>query len=140
VSLYTGIDLLPAIREAALAIPDLPIVLDHFALPDLAQTRWKEILELADSPRTYVKVSGYHHFSAQGYPYEDAWELFRAVHDAFGPDRLLWGSDFPHVLLRSGYGRSRLLQERAFGFLDADELAAIMGGTATKLYWTATGA
>ena len=61
--------------------------------------------------------------------------MVRAVYDAFGPDRLIWGSDFPHVLLKTGYRRSLLLLQRFYSYLPEKELDLIMGGNAARLYW-----
>jgi L-fuconolactonase len=63
--------------------------------------------------------------------------LFRGLYDAFGAGRLIWGSDFPHVLLTTGYRRSLLMQERVYTFLSEAERAQIMGGNASALYWPA---
>ena len=71
-----------------------------------------------------------------GYPYTDCAELFRALYDRFGPTRLIWGSDFPHVLLKIGYRRSLLFQQRAYPFLSQADLDLIMGGNAAELYWS----
>lgn len=139
VSVYAGPEHLPVLQRIAEGFPDVPIVVDHMAYPDPAEgpeaDAFRELLDLAELRRVHVKVSGYHYFSAEPYPYRDCRQLFTGLYGAFGPDRLLWGSDFPHVLLRCGYRRSLLLQERAYGFLDPQELGAIMGGTASRLYW-----
>jgi predicted TIM-barrel fold metal-dependent hydrolase len=61
--------------------------------------------------------------------------MFRAVYNRFGPERLIWGSDFPHILLQSGYARSRRWLERACDYLSSADLAMIMGENASGLYW-----
>jgi predicted TIM-barrel fold metal-dependent hydrolase len=139
VSLFAGVGHLVAIRKLARAFPRVPIVIDHMGHPSPARqgqrSDWRELLELAQEPQVFIKVSGYHYFSAEPYPYRDTLALVRALREAFGARRLLWGSDFPHVLLRCGYRRSRLLPQRLFDFLDSGELAEVMGGTASRLYW-----
>ena len=52
----------------------------------------------------------------------------------FGPDRLLWGSDWPVVELAGGYDRWREISLAALAGLSAAERAAVLGGTAERLY------
>jgi predicted TIM-barrel fold metal-dependent hydrolase len=139
VSLLMHAGHVPAVDRVAARFEDVAIVLDHFGrapgdgLPDPDDER--ALLALARRPNVHVKVSGYHHLSATGYPYRDCWPLFARVAEAYGADRLLWGSDFPHVLLACGYAGSVRLQERFHDELSPAELAAVMGGTAGRLYW-----
>jgi predicted TIM-barrel fold metal-dependent hydrolase len=118
----------------------VPIILDHMAHPDVAagvnSPGFQALLALARYPRVFVKPTGYYYYSKQWWPFEDCWTLFRAVYDAFGADRLIWGSDFPHSLLRTDYGRNLHLQERVHTYLSAHELNRIMGENAVELYWT----
>jgi predicted TIM-barrel fold metal-dependent hydrolase len=119
--------------------PEVPIVLDHMAHPDIAAgvgaPGFQALLALARYPRVFVKLSGQYYYSRQAYPYADCLDFVRLVHDRFGPARLLWGSDFPHVLLKSGYRRCLALPERAYSFLSAADLELVMGGNASRLYW-----
>ncbi|KAB2860468.1 MAG: amidohydrolase family protein, partial [Anaerolineae bacterium] len=55
--------------------------------------------------------------------------------DRYGAGRLIWGSDFPHVLLKTGYRRSLLMQERIFTYLSESDLRLMMGANAERLYW-----
>ena len=134
VSILGGPACLRALRARAEEFSDVPVVLDHAGYPDLGRGA-AELLDLAGAPSVHVKVSGFHYFSSEPYPYRDSLPLLRELHRAFGARRLLWGSDFPHVLLRCGYRRSRLLGDTLLDFLDDAELAEVMGGTASRLYW-----
>ena len=139
VSLLASPENLPTIASLAERFPDVAIVIDHRAHPDVSAgvqaPAFQALADLARHPRVFVKVSGYYYYSQQGYPYEDCWDFFRALYDRFGPTRLIWGSDFPHVLLKSGYRRCLMLQQRAYPFLSATDLELIMGGNAAGLYW-----
>jgi L-fuconolactonase len=141
VSVYAGRHHLPAIRRLAERFPDVDVVIDHMAQPDpeagATAPAWRELLSLAAFPRVYVKVSGFYYFTGEEYPYRGCRELLESLCETFGAERLLWGSDYPHTLLRSGYARSVNLPARALPDLHPDELAAIMGGTARMLYWPA---
>jgi predicted TIM-barrel fold metal-dependent hydrolase len=142
INVYAGPEHMPAIDALAARFPDVALIVDHMANPDVAagvtSPAFQNLLALGRHPRVFVKASGYYYFSAEPYPYRDCWELFRALYDAFGPARLIWGSDFPHVLLRTGYRRSLLMPERAYTFLTAGELSQVMGGNAAALYWAST--
>jgi L-fuconolactonase len=58
------------------------------------------------------------------------------VYDAFGADKLLWGSDFPHVLLNVDYQRMLKLPERFFTYWSSADRAKIMGANAARLYFS----
>jgi predicted TIM-barrel fold metal-dependent hydrolase len=130
---------LSRIDKLVVDFPDVDIIIDHMAHPNPAtgptSPEFQALLDLAKHPRVYVKATGYYYYSQTRYPYEDCWDLFRALHQRFGASRLIWGSDFPHVLLTAGYRRTMLLQERYYPFLMPDELDNMMGRTASRLYW-----
>ncbi len=140
VSVFGNPEHLATVATLAERFPDVPILLDHMAHPDVAAgvsaATFQALLELARFPRICVKASGYYYYSRQPYPFRDCSDLFRALYDRFGPARLIWGSDFPHVLLKVGYRRNLLLQERAYPFLTQADLDLIMGENAAALYWS----
>ena len=112
-------------------IPCVPILIDHLAHARLPGSV-AEAAVGADEPcavaEVYVKLSGYYYFSSEQHPYRDCWDLTLAVYDAFGPARLVWGSDFPHVLLKTGYGRNLRLANTLLDHVDAAERKQILGG------------
>jgi len=119
--------------------PTQVFVLDHIAKPRIAIGEldpWaKNIRELARRPNVSCKLSGMVTEAdvtawtpAQLQPY------FDVVLDAFGPSRLLFGSDWPVCLAGVGYARWKQTVERALPSLSHDERAAILGGNAVRLY------
>lgn len=130
----------PAIGGLAARFPDVPIVLDHLGHPRVEEgvhgADFQALLRLARHPRIFVKASGFYHFSGEQFPYPDCHDLVRAVYDCFGPRRILWGSDFPHVVPSCGYARSLLMPETALKWTAAERESA-MGGNALRLYWPA---
>jgi L-fuconolactonase len=126
--------------------PDLRLVIDHLAKPPIGpiagsgsaealEPWWTLLARAAEHPNVYAKVSGL-------YPAEDptAWssDLLRPVvaHavEAFGPDRLMYGSDWPVSVLAGGYtavweGLHPLIAE-----LGLEASAAVLGGTAVAVY------
>lgn len=122
--------------------PDLPVVIDHClalqAGPTYEPTVAK-MLEIAGFPNAYAKLSFLPTGSAQEYPFRDMHDACRRFVDAFGPDRCLWGSDYPTELWcpRTTYRGHLDLFRQALG-LSAAEQAAILGGTAQRLYRLST--
>jgi L-fuconolactonase len=139
VQILAGPQHLLAVANLAERFPDVAVVLDHLAHPDpsagVQSAGFQALLDLARFPRVFVKLSGYYYFSSAPHPYVDCHDLVHTVYDCFGPEHLLWGSDFPHVVLRTGYRRSLLLPQRAFTFLTPPDRALILGGNAARLYW-----
>ncbi len=127
------------IDRRARAFPNVPIVVDHMGHPDVtAGTRGEgfcRLLELAERANVFIKLSGFYHFSRDPFPFADCHALVRAAYERFGPRRLMWGSDFPHVVATIGYERALALPEAALDSWPADERRMVMGDNALKLYW-----
>ena len=130
---------LPAALELVAKFPDQPFVLDHIAKPHIKDgtlSPWSEqIRRLAASPNVMCKLSGMvteaDHSAwkpADFRPYLDV------VSEAFGPSRLMWGSDWPVCLFAAGYAECLgLVEEFTGAFSDADK-AAIFGGNCARFY------
>lgn len=136
--LQAGTDL-GRVRNLLRRFPGVRLVVDHLNNPDpglgLDQPAFHALLELADLPQVHAKLSGFHHWCRQRYPYRDGMPFVRATLQAFGADRCMWGSDFPHVLAGCGYVRNRNFLPREVTFLSTMELDAVMGGTAERLWF-----
>ena len=121
--------------------PNVRVIIDHLNKPvpseGVEQPRFQALLELASLPTVHVKLSGFHHWCLDRYPYPSAMPFVQAAVAAFGADRCMWGSDFPHVLAGCGYVRNRNLLARAATFLSPGQLDAIMGGTAARVWFDA---
>jgi predicted TIM-barrel fold metal-dependent hydrolase len=94
----TGDDLLANAKE--LLDLDMPVVLDHFAaIPaagGIGQPAFECLLRMLDTGRIWVKLSGPMRCDPGDYPYASVTPLARAL-VAHAPERLLWGTDWPHV-------------------------------------------
>ncbi len=119
--------------------PRQVFVLDHVAKPrikDHVLSPWRENMkELARRPNVYCKLSGMvteaDHAAwteAQLKPY------IEGAFDAFGPKRMMFGSDWPVCLLASGYGRWVEVVTRAVAGLSPAEKDRFWGGTAAEAY------
>ncbi|WP_046500374.1 amidohydrolase family protein [Streptomyces odonnellii] len=130
-------DQLPAAVRTVRDLPDVRFVLDHAGNPVVGAVGlepWTALLtELAGCPNVAVKVSGLvtrtgADPAAALRPYADV--LLTAV----GPDRLMYGSDWPVCLLAAGYDEVLAVAETLTGGLSADEREAVFGGTAARWY------
>ncbi len=130
---------LPACVRAARALPGLTFVLDHLGKPRVAEgvlEPWaRDISTLAALPNTAAKLSGlvteadWRRWAvADLRPYADA------VLAAFGPDRLMFGSDWPVCTLAASYERVLATTRQLTEDLSAAEQDAIFSGTATRVY------
>ena len=139
VSLLAGAHHISVVKQMAQQFPDVAIVIDHLAHPDVAggvdSEEFRSLLNLAQYSRVFAKVSGFPYYSNAAYPYEDCREHLLALYQAFGAERLVWGSDFPHILLQSGYLRALKVVERTMPFLSSAEYERVMGENAAALYW-----
>lgn len=79
---------------------EIPVIIDHFARVSFAdgvgQKPYQVLLDLAREDHVWIKISCAERLSAVGPPYEDAIPFAHALVDA-APDRLLWGTDWPHT-------------------------------------------
>lgn len=119
--------------------PGQVFVLDHLAKPrirDGAIEPWRTHLrELARRPHVYCKISGM--VTEADYATWTETQLrpyFEAALEAFGPRRLMFGSDWPVCLVACGYARWRETVSAWTADLSADEQARILGGTALEAY------
>jgi L-fuconolactonase len=120
--------------------PGVPVAIDHLARLDLAperRTALDRLIALAAHPAAHVKLSALAKLSGEPAPYRRAWPEAEKVLDAYGAERVLWGSDYPHVLRDGAYAQS-LDAARAFVSATAPEAAgALFSATAIRLFWGA---
>jgi predicted TIM-barrel fold metal-dependent hydrolase len=119
--------------------PDLSIVIDHClnlkAGPTLEPTL-QDMLALARLPRAHAKLSFVPTGSAESFPCRDMHDACRAIIAAFGPDRCVWGSDFPCELWcpKVSYAQHLKIFTQELG-LDPSTQVAVLGGTASRLWF-----
>lgn len=119
--------------------PDQVFVLDHIAKPAIRAgeiAAWRTRLrELARRPHVYCKLSGLvTEADYTRWTEEQLQPYFETVLEAFGPRRLMFGSDWPVCLVACDYARWARLVERWVAPLSADEQARVLGGTAVEAY------
>lgn len=119
--------------------PDQVFVLDHIAKPRIGDgmlAPWQSrIVELAHRPNVYCKVSGMvTEADYQKWTPEQLKPYFDTVISAFGPKRVMFGSDWPVCLVACEYGRWVEIVRGWIGELTAAEQARVMGETAVEAY------
>jgi L-fuconolactonase len=119
--------------------PDQPFVLDHVAKPLIGRNElspWKEnIQELAKRENVSCKISGMvTEASFSSWTPEQLQPYFDVILEAFGPDRLLFGSDWPVCLVATTYKNWAGLVRKNISAFSETEQAKIMGGNASKIY------
>lgn len=130
---------LPAATRAAAAVPDLRFVLDHLGKPPIASGQLEPwacaVRDLAALPNTVCKLSGmvteadWHHWTPAGLrPYADT------VLDAFGPDRVMFGSDWPVCTLAASYDEVVATAGELTAALTEAERRSLFAGTAADVY------
>jgi len=129
---------LPRLSRVVDLHPDLQFVLDHCAKPSLATgdiAAWKDdIAKLARRPNIVCKLSGLATEAAPGWQVADMRPALDHVLANFGPERLLWGSDWPVVNLAGGYAKWLAAAETLLADLSDDERAGIFGLNAARIY------
>ena len=116
VQFYTRLDTIAALKDTFSQQP-FPLVFDHFgratAEGGVGQPHFDALLDLVKNGHAYVKISGAYRVSKKGPDFLDVKPLAEALVKA-NPDRLVWGSDWPHP--NSDAGRHKPLTEIAEPF------------------------
>jgi L-fuconolactonase len=130
---------LPQAIELVDQHPNQPFVIDHMAKPSIKQRTiepWaRGMRELARRPHVCCKLSGM--VTEIGRPHWTITDLrpyVDVVLEAFGPDRVLFGSDWPVCLVACGYARWLEIVQELIVPLSPSERAAILGGNARRVY------
>ena len=119
--------------------PGLSFVVDHLAKPPLragSTAAWAEgLAALAAFPNVVCKLSGLvTEADWSSWRKDELVAVLRRALDWFGPERCLFGSDWPVCLLAADYGAVLDLVESAVADLAPDERAAVLGGNAVRVY------
>ena len=119
--------ILPELGPLAESLPELSLVIDHLGLsqPPLMDAeadpfgRLPELLALARYPNIAVKLTAAPILSGEPFPFLDLWPHVHRVLAAFGPQRVMWGSDATRTAARHSY-------EEAVAYIrNSSELGAV---------------
>ena len=130
---------LPVACELAKACENTKLILNHCGVPDIAGNSldpWRQdIKALAQIPNVICKLSGLMAYCAPGTSSLETIEPYvDHVLNCFGPNRMVWGSDWPVVNLAKGLPEWIAVTRKILGKLSADEASSIAYGTAQIVY------
>ncbi len=139
---------LPMLDRFAADWPALPIVIDHGAKPAIAagmkaagmatadiMAPWaRDMAGVARHANVHCKLSGLATEAGAGWQAADLAPYVTVLLDAFGPARLLWGSDWPVLNLAGDYAGWAAMRATLLSGLDAADRTAIEGGNAARFY------
>ncbi len=129
---------LPHILTLAQAHPDLQIVIDHAAKPNIAGGGWQpwadRMAAIATQTNAVCKLSGLLTEAAPGCEASAVRPWADHVLETFGPDRVLWGSDWPVLELNGHYAQWVQLTRQIIQTLSATQQESVMGGNARRIY------
>jgi L-fuconolactonase len=133
--------------ELVQTLPDLPIIIEHLgsgSQPDGESAPYpirQQVFDLARFPNVSIKVPGLGEFCQRAFPLDSEFPFERAnlqlldrAYAAFGPDRMMWGSDYPPVSNREGYRNALHYPLNYFSTHHAADCPAIFGGTAARVF------
>jgi predicted TIM-barrel fold metal-dependent hydrolase len=134
---------LPRLQVMIERFPEVQVVIDHLGQMDLAVDdpgpQLARLVALARYTNAWVKVSELSSVSkSKQYPFPDAYAWVERVYDAFGPDRLLWGTGYPGAA-RADFQRPTLQEEldlirEKIPFFTAEDRRKILGLNAARLW------
>ena len=130
---------LPIACKLAKACENTKLILNHCGVPDIAGDGldpWRQdIKALAQIPNVICKLSGLMAYCAPGTSSLETIEPYvDHVLNCFGPNRMVWGSDWPVVNLAKGLPEWIAVTRKILGKLSADEASSIAYGTAQIVY------
>jgi len=118
--------------------PDLAVVIDHCAKPDIANGAWQpwadDLAAIARDSGACCKLSGLVTEAGRGWSVDALRRYVAHVLDCFGSGRVIWGSDWPVLTLAASYDEWVEAGDELLGGLTQAERDAIYGGNARRFY------
>jgi L-fuconolactonase len=129
---------LKAAHALLLRYPDLRAIVDHGGKPDIAGGMWQpwadDMRRIARETSAYCKLSGLVTEARPGWKTGDLQRYADHLLECFGAERVLWGSDWPVMLLNSGYPAWRAAAKQLFSSQSTAGKTAIFSGNAIRFY------
>ena len=115
--------------------PDLTVVIDHMAdCPVDQPEQLEKLITFRRYPKVFVKISHTWSLSREPYPWRDSQALVKRLYDSFGPQRLMWATDWPIVEQVSTYERALTVVRDEMGFLNAEDKQWILSKTIERVW------
>jgi len=133
---------LPFLLNCLTRHPDLRVVIDHGAKPNIAAGEWQPwadgIAAIANQTSAYCKVSGLITEADSSQTYDDVMPYLDHLLEVFGSERLIWGSDWPVLNLAGDYARWYAAASERLSQLAEQEQENILGHNAIRFYSLST--
>lgn len=126
---------MPDVAALLEKLPDLTVVIDHMAdCPIDRPEELEKLIALKRYPNVFVKISHTWSISKQPYPWLDAQEYVKRLYHSYGPQRLMWATDWPIVEGHSTYERALSVVRDEMHFLNAEDKQWILSKTIEKVW------
>jgi predicted TIM-barrel fold metal-dependent hydrolase len=126
---------MPGVAAQLEKLPDLTVVIDHMAdCPVDQPDELGKLIALQRYPNVFVKISHTWSLSKQSYPWLDAQEHVKRLHQAFGPQRLMWATDWPIVEGVSTYDNALKVVRDEMKFLNDDDKRWMLSRTIERVW------
>jgi len=133
--ILTGPQRLPDLARLIERQPDLDVVIDHMADVHPGDAAGRRLLvDMARYPRVFVKNSHTSSVSREERPWRNTHGLVEEVYQAFGAQRLMWGTDWPVCLARASYPQTLAVVRDAMAFFTPEDREWILGKTVLRLW------
>ncbi|WP_128544706.1 amidohydrolase family protein [Larkinella soli] len=121
------------------AVPEVPFIIDHLAKPYIKDgriTTWANFMAaIAKQPNVLCKVSGMvTEADWKGWKKEDFYPYLDVVFENFGPDRVVFGSDWPVCLVAAEYEQMKGILDEYTARFDEETRRKVYGANAVKFY------
>lgn len=120
-----GENMLQAIPQIAQRYPGLKLIIDHYGRPDKAWSNLPALIAAAKLPNVALKATGAPSYASEAYPYRDIHGHIRKLYDAFGPERMFWGTDITRM--PTSWGQCVTMFTEELPWLSAKDKELIMG-------------
>jgi len=126
---------IPEVGDLISRFPDLTVVIDHMADCPLDQpAELEKLIALRRYPKVFVKISHTWSLSRQPYPYLDAQQQVKRLYDVFGPQRLMWATDWPISQPYCTYAQTLSVVRDDMKFLNSEDKRWMLSKT-IELVW-----
>jgi predicted TIM-barrel fold metal-dependent hydrolase len=135
-TVLAAIGRMPQVAQLMEKLPDLTLVIDHMADCPVSQPQELEkLIALKRFPNVFVKISHTWSLSRQPYPWLDAQELVKRLYDAYGPRRLMWGTDWPIIENSNAkYEQALTVVRDDMKFLNADDKSWLLSKSVERVW------
>jgi predicted TIM-barrel fold metal-dependent hydrolase len=126
---------MPDVAALIEKLPDLTVVIDHMAdCPIDRPAELEKLIALRRYPKVFVKISHTWSISKQAYPWLDAQEYVKRLHQAFGPQRLMWATDWPIIEGYSTYDKALRVVRDEMKFINSDDRQWMLSKTIERVW------